>query len=229
MNKPNLILLHGAIGSEAQFLKVKKHLEDHFTLHAFNFSGHGGETANQPYSIQLFSDNLLSYLKQHKIEKADIFGYSMGGYVALYTASIAPNSIGTIMTLATKFEWSEAIAQKEIKMLNADVIEEKLPAFAAMLALRHEPEDWKVVLKRTAAFMLDLGKHPVLTEKVLNNINHKSTICIGDADTMVSIAESKFASERLPNAKLSILEGIKHPIEQIDPEYLSELIYNTFI
>ena len=45
--------------------------------------------------------------------------------------------IQKVFTLATKFEWTPDIAQKEIKMLDAAKIAEKIPAFAQLLEKRH--------------------------------------------------------------------------------------------
>ena len=47
------------------------------------------------------------------ITRADIFGYSMGGYVALHAARRHPERIGSIMTLGTKFAWDTPTAEKE--------------------------------------------------------------------------------------------------------------------
>jgi pimeloyl-ACP methyl ester carboxylesterase len=82
----------------------------------------------------------------------------MGGYVAIYLARYYPESVNKIITLATKFIWNETIAAKEIKMLNADKIEEELPDFAVALHKRHAPDNWKTVLEKTAAMLIEMGK-----------------------------------------------------------------------
>ncbi|MCR9182220.1 MAG: alpha/beta fold hydrolase [Flavobacteriaceae bacterium] len=151
-----LLLLHGAIGAKDQLSPLAEDLRNHYEIHNLNFSGHGGCDFDSAFSIENFADEVLNYLNTMKIETASIFGYSMGGYVALYFASKHAERVEKIVTLATKFEWSPEISQKETKMLNPGIIKEKIPAFAKALQQRHHPQSWETVLKRTSQMMLDL-------------------------------------------------------------------------
>jgi pimeloyl-ACP methyl ester carboxylesterase len=47
------------------------------------FQGHGSDTTNGDFSIERFANDTLDFLDQHQIDSVNIFGYSMGGYVAL--------------------------------------------------------------------------------------------------------------------------------------------------
>jgi pimeloyl-ACP methyl ester carboxylesterase len=150
-----ILLLHGAIGAMDQLSALEDQLSGSFLVHRLNFSGHGGSPlSGGSFSIALFAEEVISFLDKKGIDALSIFGYSMGGYVAMYIAKHHPERIQKIITLATKFSWDEAIAAKEMKMLNAEKIEEKLPDFATSLQKRHAPNDWKLVLERTAAMLL---------------------------------------------------------------------------
>ena len=120
----HLLLLHGAIGSKQQLQPLAGLLKNDFIIHFFNFSGHGGEAIpQQAFSIELFAAEVLQYMQQQKIDQANIFGYSMGGYVGFYIAKNYPEKIDKLVTLATKVYWDETIAAKEIKMMDAKTIE----------------------------------------------------------------------------------------------------------
>ena len=125
----NLILLHGALGSMEQFSEAKELLSKEFNVHVFNFSGHGGKRIETPFSIEQFVDDTSTYLDQHQIKSTHIFGYSMGGYVALQLARDHPGKIEKIMTLGTKFNWTPESAENEVRMLVPKVIESKIPKF----------------------------------------------------------------------------------------------------
>jgi len=227
-----LLLLHGAIGAASQFDKLKEELKDKFEISTMNFSGHGGEPMPDKFSIELFADDVLKSLEKYKLENIDVFGYSMGGYVALYIASKYKNKLNRIFITATKFDWNEESSVKESMMLNPIKIEEKIPAFAKTLEKRHSPQEksdnWKVVLNKTAEMMLDLGKKPVLTDKVLEKIENEVLISVGDKDTMVTIEETANAAGKLKNGKLFIFSETEHPIEKIDVKKLSTEIKNFF-
>lgn len=221
---PVLILLHGALGSERYFTDLKSRLRERFEIHTLNFEGHGGRTSNQPFSIDLFANNLIDYLNDNNLSKVSVFGYSMGGYVALTVAHKSPHLIDRIVTLGTKFSWSPEIAAKEVRMLNPEKIEEKVPKFATQLAALHHPADWKEVMHKTADLMLGLGGGNGLTDEQLQNVNITVTLGVGDKDHMVGLAETQRIANLLPNATLCVLPNVPHPIEMVDLNQLDAYI-----
>ena len=228
MKKPSLIVLHGALGSKSQLEPICDKLSTDFEVYSLDFQGHGGTSLPGEYSIELFTENLKEYIDKNNLSQIYVFGYSMGGYVALNLAK-TDRRIIQIFTLGTKFHWTPESASHEIKMLNPDKIEEKVPAFAKALADRHAPEDWKKVMNMTADMMISLGNNPVLTEASLNEVEIPVTISWGEEDTMVTRDESEKAAAYIPNAKFITFNGFKHPIEQVDLDVLSSTIAKTFL
>ena len=214
--KTNLILTHGAIGSSSQFIELKNALSDTFNVFVFDFEGHGNEAfQHRPFKIENFSDNLESVIVKNRLQPADIFGYSMGGYVALYLASTRPELINRIYTLATKFEWTAESAKRETEMLSAEKIEMKLPHFAALLERRHI-HGWKENLLRTKQMIVSLGENPVLNKENMKNIISECRISVGDSDKMVSKEESKMFASFIQKSEVKILQNTEHPIEKTD-------------
>ena len=223
-----LLLLHGAIGAKDQLEPLLEVLKNDYEVHLLNFSGHGGEQMPNSFSIELFANDVLTYLDKNNIQKINIFGYSMGGYVALYLAKHYQNKIEKVFTLATKFEWNPDISQKEIKMLDANKIEEKIPAFAQILEKRHQPNNWKVMLKKTSDMMVALGNKNCLTLQDLTSITIPTKIGVGDNDNMVTLGETKEVAQNLKNSELLILQYTLHPIEKVDVVELSNEIKTFF-
>ena len=218
--KQNLLLLHGALGSKSQFNRVLDELSKTFTVHALNFEGHGGsDTANQ-FSISLFTQNVLDYLQENAINQTAIFGYSMGGYVALNVALKAPKKVKKIGTLGTKFAWDLEAAQKEVQLLNPSVIEQKVPQFAKQLQELHKPQDWKKVMNKTAQMMLNMAQGAKLVDSDFKKIAQPVSIGIGSLDKMVTYQESQYVTTLLQNATLVKLEGVKHPIDLVESDEL---------
>jgi pimeloyl-ACP methyl ester carboxylesterase len=217
----HLLLLHGAIGSSAQLEQLKERLAGHYTVHLFNFPGHGGTALPEQFSISLFASAVKNYLQEQQLRSVPIVGYSMGGYVALYLAKQHPELVDKIVTLATKFEWDEAIAAREVKMLQPEVIEQKLQAFAKMLEERHAPQDWKAVLEKTKDLLLELGRQNAVSLADYTTLETPVQLLIGDRDKMVGLEETLAVYRQLPNAQLGILPATPHPIEQVDTELLA--------
>ena len=222
--KHNLLLLHGALGSEVQFKSLQKLLANDFNVHTLNFEGHGGRFSEDEFCMERFAENVVEKLQILGILNTHIFGYSMGGYVALTLAKKYPELVAKIVTLGTKFDWTLETAQQEVKMLNPEKIEEKVPAFAKRLHELHQPNDWKEVMQKTAEMMLALASGKKLTNADLHQIQHKSLIGIGSLDNMVTLEESENAATQLPNATLKIIENVKHPIEKVDVTILATVI-----
>lgn len=224
----HILLLHGAIGSEEQLFPLRDLLKDHFTIHSLNFPGHGGKALPAKMSMDLFANEVLDYVEQKKLNALQIFGYSMGGYVGMYLAHSHPHLVAKLATLGTKYLWTPEIASKEARMLQADVIEQKVPVFAQALSKRHGINEWKNVLSLTASMLLELGSRPLLTEDLLRHIQTKSLLLIGEKDNMVSLEETSAIATCLPNAELKILSDTRHPIEQVNTSILAEQLIRFF-
>jgi len=220
-----LLLLHGAIGAADQLQPLAQALSGPYNVHTIDFSGHGGQPfAEEPFSMKLFARDVLSYIEQHNLQRVAIFGYSMGGYVGMYLARHYPEKISKVVTLATKYNWDEAIAAKETQMLVPEKIEQKLPAFAATLSERHAPNDWKEVLRKTADMMIGLGADNVLKGDDYPGIGMPALLLLGDRDKMVTLDETLAVYKALPQSQLGILPGTSHPIEQVDTELLATIV-----
>lgn len=225
----HLLLLHGAIGAKDQLNKLAETLEKNHHVHLLNFAGHGGEQIpEESFSIDLFAQNILDYLQQQNIEQTNIFGYSMGGYVGMYIAKFYPEKINRLITLATKFYWDAVTAAKEIKMMDATTIEEKVPAFANELGQRHAPQNWKIVLQKSAEMLYELGKNNVLKDEHYKDISKPCLLMLGDRDKMVTLDETINVYKQLPNAQFCILPNTQHPIDRTDKNLLAYMI-NHFL
>ncbi|KIC62105.1 alpha/beta fold hydrolase [Chryseobacterium taiwanense] len=220
---PNLILLHGALGHNEVFEPFKEELSKYFTIHTPLFSGHGNtEIWENGITTEKYTQELKEFIEKEKLNNVSIFGHSMGGYVALCYALENPSTLHSIMTLGTKFDWTEEQALKESKMLNPDVIAEKVPKYAELLEKQHGAK-WKQLLPAIADMMVSLGKNPPLKNN-LSNINIPVQIMVGDQDNMVTFEESMKVYRSLPNAKLAVLPDTKHPMDRVRPNLLLNLI-----
>ena len=221
----HLLLLHGALGSKDQFQSLVHLLKETFQVHTFNLPGHGGlPLPDNEFSIELFSEQVARYIQDMNIEKANVFGYSMGGYIAMYLAKQMPDKVNKIVTLATKFYWDEKTATKEVKLLDGKIIQEKLPAFAEQLQKRHAPVDWLTILDKTTELLINLGNRNTLQPEDYTSITTPSLVLLGDRDKMVTLEETLAVYKQLPNAQFGVLPGTPHIFEQVNLSLLAYLI-----
>jgi len=221
-----IILLHGALGAKSQFEQLTELLTGDFEVHSFNFYGHDGETPESDFSIEQFTKQLSDYIVRNisPDENFMLFGYSMGGYVALNYAKSTELSNFRLLTLATKLDWTPENAMRESAMLEPDKIEQKVPAFARSLAKRYGENNWRNVVNHTAKMLLNLGSTPNLTPQDFESINIPVRLMLGDKDNMVTIEETVETYRQLKHGSLCILPDVLHPFEKVSPELIRSQI-----
>ena len=217
MQKPTLLLLHGALGSPDTLSPLAAHLEGSFEVKMLAFAGHGGRMVHPgTFTLLHFADEVREFLAECETAPAHLFGYSMGGYAALLAARQEPKRFATITTLGTKLDWSPDTAAAETRFLDPEKILAKVPAFAEQLRQRHAPADWAAVVRATAGMMVAAGATPPLTATDLAAIAVPVQVLLGDANpTANSEAGAKLAAQ-LPNSRYQVLTNTPHPLERVD-------------
>jgi pimeloyl-ACP methyl ester carboxylesterase len=227
VSKP-IVLLHGALGALQQLEPLKQMLTSMGReVYSLNFSAHGGKPfSSHGFGIDEFATDVLSFLDEKKLTSADIFGYSMGGYVAIWLAHRSAERVNKITTLGTKFDWDMVSAQKEVAKMNADKILEKIPAFARILETRHAPNDWRELLNKTKDMMLALGANPMITTELAKKLKHRVSILLGDRDDMADRSFSQTIATEFQNGSFQLMNNTPHPIEKVNLNELAALITN---
>ena len=224
-----LLFLHGALGSQEHFSAVKAKLSNDFEMYSFNFKGHSGsEMPDGDFSIQNFAEEVIAFLNQNKIQKTNIFGYSMGGYVGLYLAKNFPERVDKLFTLATKWHWTLENAKRESEMLNPSIIKEKVPKYADSLLQLHGA-NWETLMQKTATMLLQLGANPTFKNSDFETIETPVLVGVGDKDIMVSLDETITVYRLLTNKQLLVLPNTTHPIDRINLQLLTCQIHNFFL
>jgi pimeloyl-ACP methyl ester carboxylesterase len=220
-----IILLHGALGSGNAMQPLRELLDPHFNVIHPDLPGHGRRSSEEePITIQSLAYFLERLIRTERLAHPVVFGYSMGGYIALVHALQYPGTISQVITLATKFRWDPQEAVKESRMLSAAMIETRAPALATLLRSRHGEENWKAVISRTADLMHALGAAPLLTTERVHHIMIPVTVGLGSEDRMVTPEESLEIADHLLSGRFQILSDIPHPLEKIPPHVITEFV-----
>jgi pimeloyl-ACP methyl ester carboxylesterase len=222
----NLLLIHGALGASSQLESLRARLSAMHTVQMVELEGHG-ETppGRSPWSIEAFAANVAAAMDRVRFDRAAIFGYSMGGYVALALAAERPERVAAVVTLGTKLAWSPEVAVRETSRLDPGVIRAKVPKFAAQLEERHRGAGgWEGVLARTAALMTELGNRPIVDSGTLGRIAQPVRFMVGDRDALVTIEETAAAAKQVPKGELAVLPNTPHPIEQAEVEMVAGMV-----
>jgi len=227
--KRDIIFLHGAIGSAEDLAPLLGFFkESGHELHSLNFSGHG-KSKSQPteFRIDFFAQELENYILSKNLIDPIVFGYSMGGYVALYHKANFENSrISLILTYGTKFNWTEQAVSKEIQMLDPIHLSEKFPNFVNTLMSKHG-ENWKNLLRSTAHMIQNLEKLDGLTREDLSDVKIPVVLILGDQDKMVTSEETHLTGSWLPNSQVKTVSHSKHDFDRANIKEIAEIIHKS--
>jgi len=218
-----IILLHGALGHGRDLGPLTVSLQKKgFQTQLFDFSGHGNKPFSVSFSVHAFVDELREYMGRKENAASHIFGYSMGGYVALKMCAEEAFT-GKLFTLGTRLTWSPDVAKAEIARLDVEKMQEKIPEFTRRLYDAHG-EKWKVLVQKTADLLDDLGKNNYLTNDLLSLVSTRVCLGLGDKDTMADAADTLRVSKLLPKGQMYMLPGTRHQIESVNTDLLAEII-----
>lgn len=230
---PDLLLVHGALGSAAQLAPVAQAFTNtraYRSVQTIELPGHGASplAPGQGFDMPTFAEALADEIRARDVQRPLVFGYSMGGYVALLLAAQRPGLLAGIVTLGTMLHWTPDVAAGAVRRLDPAVLRVKVPAFAALLEARHaQAGGWEAVLGHTAALLNGLGASPPLTDAVLRTVPCPVHLLLGDRDDSVSLEDATRAATHLPHARASLLADTPHPIEQVPLEALVRAVGET--
>ena len=216
-----VLLLHGALGSAAQLAPFAAAMSPWSDAHAIDFIGHGPATLTGPLQMERLVEQVADHVTANGLAPASLFGYSMGGYVALVLAATRPELVRAVATLGTKLEWNPAVAMEITARLDAGTIVQKLPKFAAALQATHTGIGWERLCAETRDMLTSLGERPLLTRELLAGIAQPVRLMLGDRDDTVTLAETAGVYGTLPAGELEVLPGTRHAIDRVDVERLA--------
>lgn len=228
MSKPILVLTHGALGSSSDLLSLKSALEPLFDIHIFEFQGHGATSLQSSnFRITQFAQELNQFISLFSTP-VNVFGYSMGGMVAVKAAMIKPEQFSKIICLGTKWKWDGGSAEKEASKLNAEFLKSKVPDFYNELAQKHTAIGADAMLNHTAEMMIDLGVNYPISTQELESYSTSTLLLLASGDKMVSQEETIDMRSKLKGAELGIIPMSKHPLPSVNEGVLLAVI-RTFL
>jgi pimeloyl-ACP methyl ester carboxylesterase len=217
----SIILLHGALGAAESMLPLSNNLDDIAEVHILDFSGHGeARWPEDGFTMDVFEQDVLHFMESRGLQAAHIFGYSLGGFIGLRLAKALPERIKSVITLATKFDWTEETCAKEAGMLDPDTLAAKVPKFTAGLAQVHTRNGWRRVMEETRNMLQTMSQYRFSAEDFAA-ITVPVRLMVGDRDKMVRMDETREAFRAIPKAEYAVLPGTPHPLEAVNKELLS--------
>jgi pimeloyl-ACP methyl ester carboxylesterase len=214
-NDTPVLFLHGALGSRGGFEVLLKSFTERSHI-AVDFAAHGdSDTMRSTMNAELLAKDTLALLDALDVERVDIIGHSLGGYVGLVLAHLAPSRVRSVVTLGTKFYWTKDAVQMTLQDLDADLLRKNARAYDALASL-HTATGIDKTLGLMQTLIADFDRWQ-LDEATVKSIQAPLLVSAGDHDGFVPPSEVTRlfdALEKKRNA-MAILPSTPHTLHHV--------------
>jgi pimeloyl-ACP methyl ester carboxylesterase len=219
----NLIMLHGSRASAKVFTDHAAALSHLGRIVPLNMLGHGGRRVPEVFTVEAMAKDVIAQMDEQDIETAYVFGYSFGGYIALYLARYYPQRILGAITLATKWIFDQHTVNFFTRLSNTERIK-RIPKMRAEMDDYHSGVDWNGIVSGLAYLYRFLGSVPALTNKELASIQQPCLVISASHDQLVPWSESLWLANLIPQGHGFTFAGKAHPLEIIPVKFLVGII-----
>ena len=219
-----IVVLHGAYMDIPTMGGIIPKLAETHRVYALEFQGHGRTTdIDRPITYPNLADDVAAFMEGVNLEKADVFGYSMGGQAALQLAIRHPGRVNRLVAASVSYDlrgWQPEFTAFIPQMTVEGMLQ--MPFFK-------EQADRRPGFRGLIAKLIQLEKEPMAWEAEVRQLKMPVLVIAGDAD--VSTLEHTVAmfkllgggamgemGKPLPSSRLAIMPGTSHTavITQVD-------------
>lgn len=228
-----LIVLHGAYMNIETMGRIIPKLAETHKVYALELQGHGRTTdIDRPITYPNLADDVAAFMTAKGIEKADVFGYSMGAAAGLQLAIRHPGKVRKLVAASVAYdaegwqpEFKAFIPQMTVEMFVG------MPFAQEYRKLAANPDGFPELVRKLIA----LEKEPMAWEADVKALKTPVLIISGDAD--VATLEHSVALFRLlgggvmgdmgkplPASRLAVLPATSHTAVINQPDVLHAFI-----
>jgi pimeloyl-ACP methyl ester carboxylesterase len=156
-----LVLIHGGFGSVEMFGPNVELLAARHRVIGVDLQSHGrSPAADRPMRFETMADDIAALMKELKIERAAVMGFSLGGAVALRTAIQHPELVERLVLVSAVFKrggwYPEMTAGMDAMGPETAEPLKQSPMYEAYLQIAPRKEDWPVLVTQlTTALKID--------------------------------------------------------------------------
>lgn len=223
---PVIIFIHGFPFNKSMWCAQAEALKENYRVIAYDVRGHGNSDAgNEDFSIDLFTNDLISFMDKLELNKVILCGLSMGGYIALNAVEKHPHSFDALILSDTQCAADTPEGkEKRMKMIEsikkigveqyADESIKNLFAPESFTTKEKEVAAVKEMILNTSAqtlckTLLALSERKETCKKLFA-IEMPVLILVGKEDKITPPAAAQFLYENIPGSVLSIIEHAGH-------------------
>ena len=229
-NEETIVVLHGAAGcTQMETELLARRLSHSYRVVALDFASHGQSDSFDaiPYSPGLFVDNVSALFEHLNIQQAHVFGFSLGGFIALAFAHQNPDCVKKLAVHATNLVWDEKLVTTMLARLDHAMIKTKSRELVNYLSAMHGEDHWASLFERMKTYTIQLRDY--LDEYGdVHQVEMPTLVTAVDKDDLFTVHSPVYLYDRLPQGTLAIIPGQRHALQNVDLDQLVPLILRHF-
>jgi pimeloyl-ACP methyl ester carboxylesterase len=208
---PPLVLLHGGLLTlDLAFGPLIPALAERHQVIGVELQGHGHTgDIDRPMRLDSLADDVASLLALLNLGRADVFGFSLGGMVALTMGLRHPDRIGRLVIASVDHRPNHA----EFERADDPDVAKRMPTQADFQAMRDaharvapRPEDFDATAEKTSSMVHAFAGW---SDSQLRSISASTLLLVGDTD-FVPLENAVAMFKQIPDAELAVLPGTTH-------------------
>ena len=223
---PVVILIHGFPLNKSMWNLQIEALRDDYRVIAYDVRGHGDSDAgNEDFSIDLFANDLISFMDSLNIRKAVVCGLSMGGYIALNAAGNYQERFDALILSDTQYMADTPEVRENrlaaIENIRKNGLEDyahesikKLFAPASHLSKDTEIASVKEMIVNSSKQSIYQTLHALAIRKetsaILSHIKIPVLILVGKDDIITPVEMAESMHKKINGSQLNIIEHAGH-------------------
>jgi pimeloyl-ACP methyl ester carboxylesterase len=237
-----LALVHGLAYDRAGWGRLPDLLAEHFQVVLLDNRGVGESDAPAgPYAVAQMAEDVVAVLDDAGLERTNLFGVSLGGYIAQELALAHPERVESLVLASTAIGGPKAVPMPQatqdvfaryptmereagLRMFVENSLGERgvrdLPELVEEIfryRLEHAPtvEAWVAQATAGATYV---------NEDRVSAIDAPTLVVAGGADVVVDPRNAQLLGELIPNARVEIVPDRGHLMMWEDSERVAELV-----
>ena len=220
---PPLIVLHGALGSTSlETDRLVRFWERRFRVYAVDLRGHGESPAIE--AVPAWDDyaaDVEAVADALGLDRFRLFGFSMGGGIALASASRLGPRVERLAVHGVNVRWTEAEVEAMVGPMERIAAEN--PFWAQRLAETHGADRWERLAAQMAAFTRALPDQH-MPHSLTSAITALTLVSHGDADRFFDVQHAVDLYREIPHSRLWVIPGLDHPVQGVDAHAFARIV-----
>jgi len=242
---PLVVFLHGIGGNRTNWRDQLSVFARDFHAVAWDARGYGdSDDYEGPLDFGNFADDLCRVLDHFDVTRAHLVGLSMGGMIALDFATRYADRVATLtlcdslpgFTHLSEAQRAEFIRLRQEPLLAGKEPSDMAPAVArSLLGKNPRAGSYERLVESMSAlhkqsYLKTIAGSANYGRKLdLESIAVPTHVVVGDEDTLTPPAMSREIARRIPEARLTIIEGAGHLSNIEQPEAFNRAVLDFLI